>query len=224
MSTKYALERHIKPYLLLFGGIACLVPFLLNESLVLRAGQFVLLVFLAVQCKRIRLWYFVSLACSIVFFAILTPAGKSLFSVGGIIVTSQALIEGVQRAMTLLGFTFTSLWAVSTKLRLPGRFGNVFHRSLLYFSRIFSATQSLRHGNKDLLQKAIPSYKKEQSPSRMGLVYVLDSIVFSALSPSYQEEASQASTITYRAKIIVHIGFFLYIGIQWVLYLLQYQQ
>jgi heptaprenyl diphosphate synthase len=57
---------------------------------------------------RIRLLPAVSVAAGVVFFALLVPSGKVLFTLGSFLVTEGALTAGLRRAEILVGMVWVS--------------------------------------------------------------------------------------------------------------------
>ncbi|HUZ16756.1 MAG TPA: hypothetical protein VMV68_00095 [Spirochaetia bacterium] len=94
--------------------------------------------------KRIRWSYFLLLAASITLFNLLTPYGRVLFSLGPLDVTSGALTDGLMKGITIVGLVFVSLFSVSRRLVLPGRFGAFLGRSFYYFERLYGERKRVR--------------------------------------------------------------------------------
>ena len=97
--------------------------------------------------KRIRWSYFLLLAASITLFNLLTPYGRVLFSLGPLDVTSGALTDGLMKGITIVGLVFVSLFSVSRRLVLPGRFGAFLGRSFYYFERLYGERKRVRRSH-----------------------------------------------------------------------------
>ena len=67
---------------------------------------------------------------SIVFFSLLVPHGKILFSLGPLQVTKGSLFSGIERALTLSGLMMLSRVFVRGDLRLPGNLGSLLGQSM----------------------------------------------------------------------------------------------
>jgi len=94
--------------------------------------------------KRLQPWFFVFFTLSVTFFHLFTPMGRVLFTLGNWAVTLGALEEGLNRALTLVGLVFISLFSVSPGLRLPGILGSLLGRSFFYFERLLETRKDLQ--------------------------------------------------------------------------------
>ncbi len=118
----------------LYAGMALLPAFLLQESLVVRAAQVVLLLLLALLAgKRIRYGYFAIVLASVTVFHVAIPSGRVLSELGSFALTSGALRTGVFKGLAIVGMVFLSVAAVRSDLRIPGRAGALVARTFWAF-------------------------------------------------------------------------------------------
>jgi heptaprenyl diphosphate synthase len=121
------------------AGALLMIGFLAQGDLVLRIGEFVAFLVLArLSGRRLRLLSYLIVSAGVVAFNLIIPVGRELFSVFGFPVTESALKSGVAKALTLVGMIAASQFSIRSDLRLPGRFGGLLARSLLYFQRIMA--------------------------------------------------------------------------------------
>jgi hypothetical protein len=119
------------------AGALLMAGFLAQRDLALRGAEFAMFLLLArLSGRRLRLASYLIVAAGIVAFNLIVPVGRELFSVLKFPVTESALKSGVAKALTLVGMIAASQFSIRTDLRLPGRFGGLLARSLLYFQRI----------------------------------------------------------------------------------------
>jgi len=87
------------------------------------------------------------ITASIVLFAVMSPYGKVLFRIGSLRITEGALKNGLHRSGILVGMVFLSQFAVSPKLRLPGRAGKFLSRIFTVFDKLTEQRISFKPGN-----------------------------------------------------------------------------
>ena len=128
------------PAVLQFGaGALMMAGFLAQRDLVLRTVEFVAFLLLArLTGRRLRLLSYLVVSAGIVAFNLLIPVGRELFSVLKLPITESALKSGVAKALTLVGMIAASQFSIRPDLRIPGRFGGLLARSLLYFQLIMA--------------------------------------------------------------------------------------
>lgn len=99
---------------------------------------FVIIFFLVAKLKRnkVRILPSVFISISIVFFTLLSPAGKILLTVGSFRITENSLIYGLNRASILVGLVFLSQTIVSLNLRFPGKIGIFVNEMFMYFNKL----------------------------------------------------------------------------------------
>lgn len=147
---KYDLHRvtvlsWIPPSLLFLMGVAVCIPFMLTNSLLIRAIQVSMSLILALQVKHVRIWYFLMITTTIMIFYVLVPNGKILYELGFIRITEGALREGVFRSLTLNGYVFLSLWCVSTRLSLPTKYGRMLALTVQYFNILLQSAMNNKY-------------------------------------------------------------------------------
>jgi hypothetical protein len=123
-----------------FGAGALLMAgFLVQSDLVLRAAEFaVLLAIVRLSGRRLRPLPYLVMSAGVIASNLVVPVGRELASVLGFAITETALKSGVAKALTLVGMIAASQFSIRPDLRLPGRFGGLLARSLLYFQRIMA--------------------------------------------------------------------------------------
>jgi hypothetical protein len=121
------------------AGALLMSGFLAQRDLLLRGAEFAVFLLLArLTGRRLRLASYVLVAAGIIAFNLIIPVGRELFSILKFPVTESALKSGVAKALTLVGMIAASQFSIRSDLRLPGRFGGLLARSLLYFQRIMA--------------------------------------------------------------------------------------
>ena len=78
------------------------------------------------------------LLLSIIFFSLLIPNGKLLFSIGSFKITQESLFLGLRRGLILILSIYVSKIIVSKFPPLKGRFGKYINMILLYFKELTS--------------------------------------------------------------------------------------
>jgi hypothetical protein len=86
------------------------------------------------------------LTLCLVFFAILTPTGKVLYSVGSFRITLDALNNGLHRSAVLVGMVFISQFAISKNLQLPGSAGKFLTEVFGWFDKLTASRISFVPG------------------------------------------------------------------------------
>lgn len=123
-----------------FGaGALLMVGFLAQTDLVLRAAEFaVLLAIVGLTGRRLRPLPYLVMSAGVIVSNLIVPVGRELASVLGFAITETALKSGVAKALTLVGMIAASQFSIRPDLHIPGRFGGLLARSLLYFQRIMA--------------------------------------------------------------------------------------
>jgi len=133
------LATRIPAVLQFAAGALMMAGFLAQRDLVLRGVEFIAFLLLArLTGRRLRLLSYLVVSAGIVAFNLIIPVGRELFSVLGFPVTESALKSGVAKALTLVGMIAASQFSIRPDLRIPGRFGGLLARSLLYFQLIMA--------------------------------------------------------------------------------------
>jgi len=124
-------DRLFGANLLFAAGLVMALVFLHDRSLPGHAARFLFFCLLAfLSGKRIGLPTTAAFMAGIVFFNLLVPHGRVLFSVGPLAATEGSLLVGLERALTLAGLLMLSRACVRGGLRLPGAIGSLLAESL----------------------------------------------------------------------------------------------
>ena len=98
-----------------------------------------LICFAKIKGKHIRFLSNFFLLFGIIFFSLLSPQGKILFSFGKFSITLGALEIGLRKGLILLGMVYCSQVAISKNLSLPGKIGKFIGTVFSYFEEITSS-------------------------------------------------------------------------------------
>ncbi|MCL2271659.1 MAG: hypothetical protein FWC19_02500 [Treponema sp.] len=88
--------------------------------------------------KKPNILLTLSVITGIIFFNLLIPYGRVLFSIGPFKITSGALEAGIHRAATFEALVMLSKVFIRQDLKLPGAFGKLLGDSLFIFSALTS--------------------------------------------------------------------------------------
>lgn len=91
------------------------------------------------------------LLLSIIFFSLLIPNGKLLFSIGSFKITQESLFLGLRRGLILILSIYVSKIIVSKFPPLKGRFGKFINMIFLYFKELTSFEKE--NSGKNILKK-----------------------------------------------------------------------
>lgn len=91
------------------------------------------------------------LLLSIIFFSLLIPNGKLLFSIGSFKITQESLFLGLRRGLILILSVYISKIVVSKLPPLKGRFGKFINMILLYFKELTSFEKE--NSDKNIIKK-----------------------------------------------------------------------
>lgn len=83
---------------------------------------------------------------TVTFFALLSPYGKVLFSIGFWRITKDALFTGLHRSGILVGMVFVSQCAVTKNLKLPGKAGKFLSEMFSVFEELTAKRISFKPG------------------------------------------------------------------------------
>ena len=121
------------------AGALLMAGFLAQADLVLRAAEFAALLVLArLSGRRLRPLPYLVVSAGVIASNLLVPIGRELAMVLGFAITETALKSGVAKALALVGMIAASQFSIRPDLRLPGSFGGLLARSLMYFQRIMA--------------------------------------------------------------------------------------
>lgn len=95
---------------------------------------------------KVRILPSVFLTIFITLFALLTPNGKILYSIGNFRITEEALLTGLQKSARLVGMVFLSQFAISPRLNLPGKLGKFLHEVFAIFDSFTAEKIQFKRG------------------------------------------------------------------------------
>lgn len=153
-----------KAEILFIASICCFPIFLFLPSVKMIWSAVLLFCILTLLRRgKVKILPSILITAGIVFFALLSPAGKVLLKFGSLSVTSGALELGLHRSGVLVGMVFLSQFAVSTKLNFPGRVGIFFSQMFTYFEELTENRISFKKGNviNSIDERLFEIWKKE---------------------------------------------------------------
>jgi len=134
MPPSNRLDRWISPSVLFLCGLAVMPAYLFQRLLIPKL--ILLAVFIAmgvISGRRMRPLGNLLFFAAVMFFNLLTPSGRVVFSVGPLDVTEEALKGGALKALSFTGLYHISTFAVHPRIRFPGRLGYLLSRTFAYF-------------------------------------------------------------------------------------------
>lgn len=130
-------SKNFNPLHLIILYTFIVIPFFLINSLIYK---FILVFIFYTLCilnnKKISLVYNMLVLLSVVFFNILIPSGKILYSINGFSITKDSLVSGLQKSLNLIGFVFLSLFCVQKNINLPSKLGKMLSSMFYYNQKI----------------------------------------------------------------------------------------
>lgn len=139
--------NNFKPEILFIFSIFSLAIFLfINNTALLWiiAGVFFILALL--RRGSVRILPSILITLCVTFFALLSPYGKILITFGSFRITEDALLNGLHRSAILTGMVFISQFAVSPKLKLPGKAGIFLSQTFCWLDKLTSKKISFKPG------------------------------------------------------------------------------
>ena len=130
----------INPNLVFICTLLCFPSFLFLQRLDFIFYELIAFIFLTlIKRGKVKILPSIIMILGITFFAIFSPNGKIITSVNGnpiylfnkFPVTSGAIATGLRKGFVLAGMVFLSQFAISTKMKLPGKIG-IFMNSMFY--------------------------------------------------------------------------------------------
>jgi heptaprenyl diphosphate synthase len=141
-------ERLFSARALCIAGFLIMPALLFNPNTFFRILQFFLFWFLSwLSGKKNNPLMTIVIILGIVFFNLLVPYGRVLFSAGVFKVTLGALMAGIHRAVTLEGLIMLSRVSIRRDLRIPGGFGELIGESFRIFAVIMDSRQRITRKN-----------------------------------------------------------------------------
>lgn len=138
-------EAQFSPLPTAIAGMALAIVFLFESNLAVKALMFVLFMAAVIFAgKRFSFVTMLSVSAGIIAANLLVPSGKVLWSLGPIVITQYALMEGLAKALTFEGLMLISKASIMQGLKLPGRIGHIVGESFLYYDRIIEYKGKVR--------------------------------------------------------------------------------
>jgi hypothetical protein len=180
-------------------GLIMLLLFLFCRSLPGRVMQFLLFFLLALLSgKRINVFSTLLIMAGIIFFNLLAPYGKVLFTLGPLHITQGSLLTGLEKAVTLEGLVMLSAACIKSDLKFPGGTGSLLGESLRILERLRERIGRRRDTRENIIarldrilpeleaedfedQNNIPSQKTKRSVKKILLLFgmiILTSVGF----------------------------------------------
>jgi hypothetical protein len=158
----------LSPTALFLSGLAMGAAFLFAPSLPVRSAMFfAFFIFACAIGKRPKALASILVMAGIVLFNLFVPAGKVLAKLWNFRITETALLEGIEKAMTLQGLFFLSRATVRPDIRLAGTFGETISRAFFWFESIVARRPSFdakdAFGSIDALMVSLYSLEPEPS-------------------------------------------------------------
>ncbi len=195
----------VHPVVLLFMGAVNFFAFLFQASLYGRLILVGIFYILASSQKRVRISYYIFFIASIVFFSLLLPSGKLLYTIGPLRITQGALEEGVFRGITLSAYVFLSLWAISPHLSLPGYGGKVLSVSLRLFALLFESKDTIvSQSSPSDDQKDTEMIQAQQHSPSVPLFVKVDMFLCNVLEKYHLQQTQKQSNTTASASRGMH--------------------
>ena len=98
------------------------------------------------------------LLLSIVFFSLLLPSGKLLFSIGSFKITQDALFLGLRRGLILILSVYFSKFIILFLPPLKGKFGSFVNLIFIYFNKLSSFSDKTEHSKGEKLIKKLDNH------------------------------------------------------------------
>jgi len=135
-----AWDARFSPLPLALAGVAASFLLLFIPSLGARLVLAPLFAALAwLSGRKIALGPALLMTAGIVLAGLVVPVGRVLFTLGPLLVTETALVEGLSRALAFQGLLYASRAAIRPGLRFPGRLGELVSLSFLGYQRILDS-------------------------------------------------------------------------------------
>jgi hypothetical protein len=162
------IQKNISPNLLLLSGVLLIITFIFQKNLMVKAVQVLLFMFFTFLAgNKIKLLNSFLILTFIVFFNLLTPAGRVLFYFGIFPVTELALSNGIIKGLTFIGLFYISKSFISRNINFPGTFGRLISRTFYYLNELTrEKSSSMKEPIKSLDEIMLKVY---YSPNKTGI-------------------------------------------------------
>lgn len=189
-------EILLNPVQKLIFGLLFIPAYLLQQSIYIRTVQFIIIILMYIlNGGKFRIMPNIILFTGIIFAYLVIPVGKVFFSVGSFPVTQGSLNSGIKRALMLIGLIYISRLAVSSKLELRGKTGNLIGKVFYYFE-VITASKGEFH---------FRSIYKPGLADR--LVNNIDALLFSVENKENKNEIKKAKSIYISYNFVILIIF-----------------
>lgn len=132
----------------MLNGLLIAATFLMQDSLVVRAGEVALLILLhRIVVGRVKVLPIAAILLGVTGVHLLAPHGKVLLEPLGLPVTEGALKLGLFKGLFLIGLIYISRCFVSSRINMPGRIGTLLGLTLSYFEELTSYRGKLTRKN-----------------------------------------------------------------------------
>lgn len=84
---------------------------------------------------------------STVVMSLFSPLGRVLYHAGPLLITEDALNEGLQKGLNMAGLLYLSRFSVRAELRLPGKFGQLISRMFFYLHYLIEERKKIKLGS-----------------------------------------------------------------------------
>lgn len=102
------------------------------------------LILCAAERLKIRFSLLFFTFIGIVAFNLYPPSGKVIYRIGNIVITSEALLRGIQKAVVLDGMVYISKWMLKEKIVFGGFIGKTVSASLSVFQKLMSVKHEIK--------------------------------------------------------------------------------
>jgi uncharacterized membrane protein len=133
-----------------FGAAMILFPVFLMQKNTIVVWCCTAAFFVAAMIKKhgkVKILPSVFMTLFVTFFALLSPYGRVLFSIGAFHITWDALLTGLHRGGILTGMVFLSQFAISPRMELPGKAGVFLGSMFTTFDALTEKRISFRRGH-----------------------------------------------------------------------------
>lgn len=128
-------------YLRCGSGIVLLLLLLFVEVPTVKAVLFGASLILCVADKqKIHFLNLTIMFIAVVLFNVFPPAGKIIFALGNITITSDALLRGIEKAIILEGMIYISKWTLNAEFNFKSNLGKKINLSIGVFKRLTTFT------------------------------------------------------------------------------------
>ena len=142
----------------LFLSLLLIFPLVFQKKIILIFFQFLsLIIVVFIRKKRIKLLPSFFITFSLVFFSLLSPFGKVLFTIGNFPITEGSFFLGLKKSFILCGMVFISQLATSFQFHFKNSFGKLISEVFAWFS-IFSSMEKKSRKKMGLNLKSIDNY------------------------------------------------------------------